>query len=76
MQHYTVYIRALLIINLFTQLLSFSPFVAQLGAVIKSINEQKNLSQVCDESDKTGNWFVIGLIIFWRYWMVELKIHL
>ncbi|VIO94258.1 Uncharacterized protein BM_BM1535 [Brugia malayi] len=58
MQNSAIYIRALLIVHMLTSLLSLSPFTAQVGVVIKNIEDQKNLSQVCDESDETGNWFI------------------
>ncbi|VDM19656.1 unnamed protein product [Wuchereria bancrofti] len=58
MQNSAIYIRVLLIVHMLTSLLSFSPFTAQVGVVIKNIEDQKNLSQVCDESDETGNWFI------------------
>ncbi|OZC11290.1 hypothetical protein X798_01706 [Onchocerca flexuosa] len=48
----------LFIMNVLTRISSFSPVLAQLGAVIKDILEQRNASLICDESDKTGNWFI------------------
>ncbi|EFO20256.2 trehalase [Loa loa] len=58
MQSSAICICAILIVYMLKPLIFFSPFTAHVGVVIKSLEEQKNLSQVCDESDKTGNWFI------------------
>uniref|UniRef100_A0A915Q1G6 Trehalase n=1 Tax=Setaria digitata TaxID=48799 RepID=A0A915Q1G6_9BILA len=45
--------------TMLTRLLSsMSPSTAQFGVIVKSIKEQTNNFEVCDESDKTGNWFI------------------
>ncbi|KAM3719218.1 Trehalase [Dirofilaria immitis] len=58
MQYCALCIHTLFLMEMLTPLSSFSASSAQLSAVIKSIKEQKNPSEVCDELDKTGNWFI------------------